>query len=274
MFRLIVYLYDLRHDKTPVSIPATLSYFFLLPNVVFPLFPVVDYKMFRRTYYDADHQEIYQRGVEWMFRGVFQLILYRLVYNYASTFHLRRWYGASTLVRYIVSNFATLSARFRTVSLDRRNPAFVRIPPAGDSSPVFSIFQLHRLLAPDKHLLERLHDEAVLLSRLFPAQEMGEHNGPGALNHSRVCLHLAASFLPVVLVARDISADHGHVVLGHAGATGGSEHALRGEARSQASLRKSRLTLGSMGPLPCEPGTFAVISVLWSLWTADSSQNG
>jgi D-alanyl-lipoteichoic acid acyltransferase DltB (MBOAT superfamily) len=105
MFRLMVYLYDLRHDKTPVSIPATLSYFFLLPNVVFPLFPVVDYKMFRRTYYDADHQQIYQRGIEWMFRGTFQLILYRYVYSHlfiASSDVV----SASTLIRYVLTNFA------------------------------------------------------------------------------------------------------------------------------------------------------------------------
>ncbi len=49
MFRLIVYLYDLRHDKAPVSPWRTLAYFFLLPNVCFPLFPVVDFKTFRRN---------------------------------------------------------------------------------------------------------------------------------------------------------------------------------------------------------------------------------
>src|SRR5579864_5260985 len=105
MFRLIVYLYDLKHDTTPVSIPAALSYFFLLPNVVFPLFPVVDYKMFRRTYYDANHSHIYQRGIEWMFRGAFQLILYRYIYS-----HLlisgSDVVNFSTLVRYILTTFA------------------------------------------------------------------------------------------------------------------------------------------------------------------------
>jgi hypothetical protein len=50
MFRLIVYFYDLRHDKAPVSPVRTLAYFFMLPNACFPLFPVVDYKAFRRNY--------------------------------------------------------------------------------------------------------------------------------------------------------------------------------------------------------------------------------
>ena len=75
MFRLIVYLYDLRHDTAPFSLSRSLAYFFLLPNVCFPLFPVVDFKTFRRTYFDADAARIYQTGVDWMVRGVIHLIL-------------------------------------------------------------------------------------------------------------------------------------------------------------------------------------------------------
>src|SRR5690606_1978527 len=59
MFRLIIYIYELRHDKTPASPVKTLSYFFMLPNVCFPLFPVIDYKTFRRNYYDDDAYRIY-----------------------------------------------------------------------------------------------------------------------------------------------------------------------------------------------------------------------
>ena len=66
MFRLIVYFYDLRHDKAPATPARTLAYFFMLPNACFPLFPVVDYKSFRRNYYDDDAYRIYQTGVDWM----------------------------------------------------------------------------------------------------------------------------------------------------------------------------------------------------------------
>jgi D-alanyl-lipoteichoic acid acyltransferase DltB (MBOAT superfamily) len=52
----------------------------MLPNVCFPLFPVVDYKTFRRNYYNDDSYRIYQTGVRWMVRGTVHLILYRLVY--------------------------------------------------------------------------------------------------------------------------------------------------------------------------------------------------
>ena len=82
MFRLIVYMYDLRREKEPASVWQRLAYFFLLPNVVFLLFPVVDYKTFKRTYYDAPEAAIYQKGIRLMFRGVIQLLAYRLVYLY------------------------------------------------------------------------------------------------------------------------------------------------------------------------------------------------
>jgi hypothetical protein len=83
MFRLIVYLYDLKHRTAPFSLSRAISYFFLLPNVCFPLFPVVDYKTFCSTYYNEDWVLIYQNGIRWMLRGVAQLLLYRIVYQYA-----------------------------------------------------------------------------------------------------------------------------------------------------------------------------------------------
>ena len=83
MFRLMIYLYDLKHRTAPFSPARAISYFFLLPNVCFPLFPVVDYKTFCSTYYNEDWPRIYQTGLKWMFRGVVQLLLYRIVYQYA-----------------------------------------------------------------------------------------------------------------------------------------------------------------------------------------------
>ncbi|MBA3342920.1 MAG: hypothetical protein H0T48_13950 [Gemmatimonadaceae bacterium] len=96
MFRLVIYLYDLRHDEQartagtpararavpPASLSARLSYFFLLPNVCFLLFPVVDFRTYRRTYYDTDENTIYQRGVWWICLGLVYLLAYRLVYHY------------------------------------------------------------------------------------------------------------------------------------------------------------------------------------------------
>ncbi len=83
MFRLMVYLYDLKHRTAPFSPSRAISYFFMLPNVCFPLFPVVDYKTFCSTYYNDGWPRIYQTGLRWMLRGVFQLLLYRVIYQFA-----------------------------------------------------------------------------------------------------------------------------------------------------------------------------------------------
>jgi hypothetical protein len=105
MFRMIIYLYDLRHrGDNKMNLPGTLSYFFLLPNVVFPFFPAVDYSTFCRTYYDEERSRIYQRGVEWMFRGVTQLILYRFVYYYL-VISPEEAATVSDLFRFLVTNF-------------------------------------------------------------------------------------------------------------------------------------------------------------------------
>lgn len=104
MFRLIVYFYDLRHDKAPISPVRTLSYFFMLPNACFPLFPVVDYKAFRRNYYDDDAYRTYQIGVDWMLRGLVHLLLYRFIY-YHVTLAPSEVTDPATLLQYLVANF-------------------------------------------------------------------------------------------------------------------------------------------------------------------------
>jgi hypothetical protein len=80
MFRLALYLYTLKHDKKQPALAPTLAYFFMLPNVCFPLYPVIDYATFVRTYYDRDAGRIYETGMKWIVRGLAHLILYRLVY--------------------------------------------------------------------------------------------------------------------------------------------------------------------------------------------------
>ncbi|MCI0435734.1 MAG: hypothetical protein L0271_19145, partial [Gemmatimonadetes bacterium] len=104
IFRLIVYLYDLRHAKTPPGIGRTLAYFFLLPNLVFPLFPVVDFATFRRTYYDQPALRIYQDGVRWMLTGLVHLLAYRIVYQYF-TLPATAVSSPAELAQYVVSTF-------------------------------------------------------------------------------------------------------------------------------------------------------------------------
>jgi D-alanyl-lipoteichoic acid acyltransferase DltB (MBOAT superfamily) len=105
MFRLIAYMYDLRHQKEPTNLARTLAYFFCLPNVAFPLFPVIDFATFRRTYFDRDAFAIYQQGIHWMVRGLIHLVAYRIVYRYATLSPNDVATGAD-LVRYMLANFA------------------------------------------------------------------------------------------------------------------------------------------------------------------------
>ena len=116
-FRLIVYMYDLQHKKTPLSVWATLSYFFLLPNVTFPMFPIVDYSTFRRTYYDKDAFRIYQKGIQWMLLGVVHLLVYRMIYqNMVVPADAVR--DVDSLVRYVAPNFLfilRLSGQFHLI---------------------------------------------------------------------------------------------------------------------------------------------------------------
>ena len=88
MFRLALYMLATKNgpDRTKSATAergpwATLSYFFMLPNLVFPLFPVVDYQTFKRTHYDKPEFGIYEQGMLWISRGLVHLLLYRLVYH-------------------------------------------------------------------------------------------------------------------------------------------------------------------------------------------------
>jgi D-alanyl-lipoteichoic acid acyltransferase DltB (MBOAT superfamily) len=105
MFRLAIYLYDLRHEKKPATVAERLSYFFMLPNAVFLLFPVVDYQTYRRTYYNADARAIYQKGILWMMRGVTHLLLYRVVYLYLTP-AAGDVQGVATVMQFAVTSYA------------------------------------------------------------------------------------------------------------------------------------------------------------------------
>jgi alginate O-acetyltransferase complex protein AlgI len=79
MFRMVIYLYERKHTRGPEPIVDTLSYFFLLPNYVFPHFPVVDYRTFQRGYFARGIHEIQRAGLAMMSRGTLHLLLYRVI---------------------------------------------------------------------------------------------------------------------------------------------------------------------------------------------------
>jgi len=117
MFRLVVYLYDLRHESESFSLSRTLAFFFMLPSACFPLFPVVDYATFRDTYYDSDAVKIYQGGFVWILRGITHLLLYRLVY-YNLTLAPSDVATAGDLVQFLITNillYLRVSGQFHII---------------------------------------------------------------------------------------------------------------------------------------------------------------
>jgi len=79
MFRLFVFLYDLRSMKSPPPFSHFASYFLMLPNYYFLFFPVVDYQTMRKSLGRREHGEVAQSGVLWIVRGTVHLMLYRAV---------------------------------------------------------------------------------------------------------------------------------------------------------------------------------------------------
>ncbi len=99
--RMIIFLYDQSHKTAPVTWPNRLAYFFMVPNVVFPLFPSVDYQTFVRSQGKPEKKaRDVQEGMSWIARGVLQLILYRLIYQHAPI-DTTDVIGLGSLLRYL-----------------------------------------------------------------------------------------------------------------------------------------------------------------------------
>jgi len=104
MFRMIVYLYELKHAQGRESLIDTLGYFFLLPNYCFMHFPVVDYRTMQRGYFAADVHAMQRRGLQMMFRGTVHLLCYRLVYH-EFLISAAKVHDPVSLAGYIVCNY-------------------------------------------------------------------------------------------------------------------------------------------------------------------------
>jgi len=85
MFRLVLYLYDIRHEKPGgATVWQRLGYFFLLPAPVFLFFPALDYRVYLRCHYSRPAFAISQTGMLWIARGITHLVLYRFIYHFYS----------------------------------------------------------------------------------------------------------------------------------------------------------------------------------------------
>lgn len=117
MFRMFVFLYDVSTSAERPPLTRSLAYFFLIPNACCLLFPVVDFKTFWRKYYDEDALVIYQRGVRWMGRGITHLLLYRLVDQLVSV-QPGDVTNGTQLIQFVVSNsllYLKVSGQFHLI---------------------------------------------------------------------------------------------------------------------------------------------------------------
>jgi D-alanyl-lipoteichoic acid acyltransferase DltB (MBOAT superfamily) len=105
MFRMIVFMYDTDNGRGPKGFWPRLGYFFLPPNPIFPFFPVVDFATFGRSYYNDDALVIYQRGVNWIVRGVIHLLIYRIVYQFL-TIAPELVDSPGDFLQFLITNFA------------------------------------------------------------------------------------------------------------------------------------------------------------------------
>jgi alginate O-acetyltransferase complex protein AlgI len=104
MFRMILYLYELKHSQKPESLLDALGYFFLLPNFCFLHFPVVDYRTLERGYFAQEIHANQRTGLRMMFRGLTHLLMYRLVYH-ELLLTPDEVHSAGTLAAYLVCNY-------------------------------------------------------------------------------------------------------------------------------------------------------------------------
>ena len=271
MFRLIIYMYDLKHGKATPTLTSSLSYFFLLPNIVFPFFPVVDYSTFRRTYYNEDQHPIYERGLKWIFRGVIQLILYRYI-NYYLMLAPGDVSNTLELVRFLIINFAL----------------YLRI--SGQFHLIIGILHLFGFNLPETHHLYFMASSFTDLWRriniywkdfmlkvfYYPTYFRIRHWGPNSslifatafvffltwFFHAYQWFWLRGTFL---FTTPDIVF---WFILACLVIVNTLYEARRGRQRT---LGQRTLSVGDIAALALRTaGTFTVMAILWSLWSSDS----
>jgi D-alanyl-lipoteichoic acid acyltransferase DltB (MBOAT superfamily) len=268
MFRLIAYLYDLKHARTPVGWRETLAYFFLLPNVAFPLFPVVDFATFRRTYYDQPAFPIYQQGVQWMARGLVHLIAYRLVYQHL-TVQPAEVTDLADFVQYVSANFGLylrVSGQFHLVVgilhlFGFRLPETHRLFYLASSLPDFwrriniywKDFMQKVVFNPVHFRLRRFGDAAALTGATLAVFLVTW------ATHSYQWFWLLGTWLFSLTDA--LFWGTLAVLMVFAGLRALRRPAARPTTERRPPLGRLRLALGASA-------TFLLISLLWSLWTS------
>ena len=204
--RIIVYLYDLKHRNAPFSFWRSVAYFFMLPERRLPALPgrglpdiLPDATTTTRTEPAATRS-----GIDWMVRGT---SAHPLPSHLPAPADRRdRGRDVPQLLRYLLVALPPVSQRLRPVSPRDRDAHLFGFNLPETHHLYLPGLELHGLLAADQHLLERLHDEDLLLPRLLRGCASSATTPRSCWARGRVPGHLAAALVAMVLDARILSA--------------------------------------------------------------------
>jgi hypothetical protein len=82
MFRMVIYLHELRRQPARPPLMMTLAYFFPFQNVCFLFFPILDFRTFRDTYRPEFRWQEVQEAIVFLVRGLSHLLAYRIIKYY------------------------------------------------------------------------------------------------------------------------------------------------------------------------------------------------
>jgi len=106
MFRFIVFSYELKIEKQQPPFLLQLSYFLNPINLAMPLFPIIDYKTWINNFRTEAYNIQYKRSFVRIVLGIFQLLLYRVVYYNVPD--LSSLETSGEMLGYIFGNYAMI----------------------------------------------------------------------------------------------------------------------------------------------------------------------
>ncbi|MGL4596653.1 MAG: hypothetical protein ACRCYO_03940, partial [Bacteroidia bacterium] len=84
MFRFILYMHELKHEKpeNKTGLLMRLAYLLVPVNMAMPLFPIIDYKNFLRGHVDGQNNTQRQLALRRILLGICCMLLYRIAYQF------------------------------------------------------------------------------------------------------------------------------------------------------------------------------------------------
>ncbi|MEZ4815480.1 MAG: SGNH/GDSL hydrolase family protein [Bdellovibrionota bacterium] len=105
-FRLILLLRYMKYSNEKLSLQDAFSYFLLLPNLTMSFSPVLDFESFINDFKKEEDFKVYQEGIDKVFEGILQLIIYRVIKNgFSEPLGMVMSYG--DLLKFMLFNYMT-----------------------------------------------------------------------------------------------------------------------------------------------------------------------